>query len=191
MTSQLTDKLQSQLIQAYMILHSQQTNVRRRLSVDSDCSSGSPSSSISSSANTSPMSSFTAPSPEFSFSISTKPSPSAGFRRHSRSSSMGSRRGSLSPPTSPNRTSITSIPEEPSAPAPLSVDEAKLVDISSRIKTTLTDLLNCDAVKTDPRMRTWVATRLMDVEHELKEQKRRRHSSCAGDADMIASHLCV
>ncbi|KAI4722907.1 hypothetical protein E4T48_00775 [Aureobasidium sp. EXF-10727] len=181
----------SQLIQAYMILHSQQTNVRRRLSVDSDCSSssGSPSSSTSSSANTSPMSSFTAPSPEFSFS--TKSPPSTGVRRHSRSSSMSSRRGSLSPPTSPNRTSITSIPEEPSAPAPLSGDEAKLADISSRIKTTLTDLLNCDAVKTDPRMRSWVATRLMDVEHELKEQKRRRHSCCAEDANMIASHLCV
>ncbi|KAG9885289.1 hypothetical protein KCU94_g17742, partial [Aureobasidium melanogenum] len=104
---------------------------------------------------------------------------------------MGSRRGSLSPPTSPNRTSITSIPEEPSGPPPLSVDEAKLADISSRIKTTLTDLLNCDAVKNDPRMRSWVATRLMDVEHELKEQKRRRHSSHAEDAEMIASHLCV
>ncbi|KAI4741406.1 hypothetical protein E4T50_08191 [Aureobasidium sp. EXF-12298] len=181
----------TQLIQAYMILHSQQTNVRRRLSVDSNVSSSSssPGSSTSSSANTSPSSSFTAPSPEFSFS--TKSSSSSGKRRHSRSSSMGSRRGSLSPPTSPNRTSIAPIPEEPSAPPPLSMDEAKLADISSRIKTTLTDLLNCDAVKNDNRMRSWVATRLMDVEHELKEQKRRRHSSHVEDAELIASHLCL
>jgi len=71
------------------------------------------------------------------------------------------------------------------------MDEAKLADISSRIKTTLTDLLNCDAVKNDNRMRSWVATRLMDVEHELKEQKRRRHSSHAEDAELIASHLCL
>ncbi|KAH0352556.1 hypothetical protein KCU83_g3617, partial [Aureobasidium melanogenum] len=180
----------SQLIQAYMILHSQQTNVRRRLSVDSNSSSSSsPNSSAASSASVSPMSSFSSPSPESSFS--SKSPPSSGFRRHSRSASMGSRRGSLSPPTSPHRMSITSIPEEPSGPPPLSIDEAKLADISSRIKTTLTDLLNCDAVKNDPRMRSWVATRLMDVEHELKEQKRRRHSSHAEDAEMIASHLCV
>ncbi|KAH0268816.1 hypothetical protein KCU91_g9134, partial [Aureobasidium melanogenum] len=44
----------SQLIQAYMILHSQQTNVRRRLSVDSSSSSASsPNSSTSSSASVS------------------------------------------------------------------------------------------------------------------------------------------
>ncbi|KAH0335787.1 hypothetical protein KCU81_g8876, partial [Aureobasidium melanogenum] len=181
----------SQLIQAYMILHSQQTNVRRRLSVDSSSSSASsPNSSTSSSASVSPMSSFSSPSPEFSFSSRSPPS-SSGLRRHSRSASLSSRRGSLSPPTSPHRMSITSIPEEPSGPPPLSVDEAKLADISSRIKTTLTDLLNCDAVKNDPRMRSWVATRLMDVEHELKEQKRRRHSSHAEDAEVIASHLRV
>jgi hypothetical protein len=69
------------------------------------------------------------------------------------------------------------------------MDEVKLADLSSRIKTTLTDLLNCDAVKNDNRMRSWVATRLMDVEHELKEQKRRRHSCTAEDADLIASNL--
>ncbi|KAI5211697.1 hypothetical protein E4T42_07508 [Aureobasidium subglaciale] len=180
----------SQLIQTYMILHSQQTNVRRRLSIDSNCSSSSSSPSSSSpSASASPSSSFASPSPAFSFS--TKQTPPSGMRRHSRSSSLGSRRSSLSPPTSPNRTSITSIPEEPSAPPPLTIDEVKLADISSRIKNTLTDLINCDAVKNDPRMRSWVATRLMDVEHELKEQKRRRHSSHAEDAELIASNLRV
>ncbi|KAI5196153.1 hypothetical protein E4T39_07936 [Aureobasidium subglaciale] len=180
----------SQLIQTYMILHSQQTNVRRRLSIDSNCSSSSSSPSSSSpSASASPSSSFASPSPAFSFSSSMKQTPPSGMRRHSRSSSLGSRRSSLSPPTSPNRTSITSIPEEPSAPPPLTIDEVKLADISCQIKNTLTDLMNCDAVKNDPRMRSWVATRLMDVEHELKEQKRRRHSSHAEDAELIASHL--
>jgi hypothetical protein len=70
-------------------------------------------------------------------------------------------------------------------------DEIKLADISSRIKSTLTDLINCEAVKKDNRMRAWVATRLLDVEHELKEQKRRRHSSHVEDAELIASHLRV
>ncbi|THZ27736.1 hypothetical protein D6C91_02164 [Aureobasidium pullulans] len=183
----------SQLIQAYMILHSQQTNVRRRLSTDSNSSgSSSPGSSSSpSSSYNSPSSSFTAPSPAFSFS--TKPSSPTTARRHSRSSSTSTRRSSLSPPTSPNRTTIPPIPEEETleAPPPLSNDEVKLADISSRIKNTLTDLLNCDAVKSDSRMRSWVATRLMDVEHDLKEQKRRRHSSHAEDAELIASHLRV
>ena len=65
----------------------------------------------------------------------------------------------------------------------LSNDEVKLNDISNRIKMTLTDLLNCDGVKGDSRMRNWVAVRLMDVEHELKESKRRRHS--VGSVDMV------
>lgn len=73
--------------------------------------------------------------------------------------------------------------------AGLSNDEMKLADICSKIKTTLTDLLNCDGVRGDSRMRNWVATRLMDVEHDLKESKRRRHSGDIERADVIAASL--
>lgn len=56
----------------------------------------------------------------------------------------------------------------------MSNDEHKLADISNKIKMTLTDLLDCDGVEGDSRMRNWVATRLMDVEHELNQPERRR-----------------
>lgn len=71
----------------------------------------------------------------------------------------------------------------------MSNDEIKLADISNRIKMTLTDLLNCEGVKGDMRMRNWVATRLMDVEHELKESKRRRNSVDAEQVRVIAASL--
>jgi len=59
---------------------------------------------------------------------------------------------------------------------PESADERKLYDINADIKSTLTDLLNCDAIRKDSKMRLWVATRLMDAELELKRQRKRRRS---------------
>ena len=144
-----------------MSLHSQQTHVRRRLSQDS-----------TSNISVSPT----------SHSVSSSPTRA---RRSSRAKSM-----SASPPS--RRSSIESIPEHPEdeeCTLTLSNDELKLHDISSRIKTTLTDLINCDGVRGDSRMRNWVAVRLMDVEHELKESKRRRHSVDATQARAISASL--
>jgi len=59
----------------------------------------------------------------------------------------------------------------------MSPDERKLFDINHDIKTTLTELLNCAAVRHDHRMRLWVQTRLLDAEKELKRQRRRRVSA--------------
>ncbi|KIW05653.1 uncharacterized protein PV09_03519 [Verruconis gallopava] len=56
-------------------------------------------------------------------------------------------------------------------------DEANLYEINHQIKCLLTDLLNCDSVKSDKVYRTWVQARLMDAEHELKRQRRRRSSA--------------
>jgi hypothetical protein len=52
-------------------------------------------------------------------------------------------------------------------------DEQKLKNVNLQIKTTLTDLLNCESVKSDRRYRMWVQTRLMDTEKELKEGRSR------------------
>ncbi|KAH9845819.1 hypothetical protein Tdes44962_MAKER00029 [Teratosphaeria destructans] len=60
---------------------------------------------------------------------------------------------------------------------PLSQDEVQLFDINYDIKSTLTDLLNCEAVKNDSKMRIWVQSRLMDAELELKRQRKRRVSA--------------
>lgn len=144
-----------------MILHSQQTHVRRRLSQDY---------------STSPTpASPTASSPDFSSSSSSSSSPS----RHSsprRSSPKSRRTSSLSHHRSSSFAPIPELPDAESSALALSLDESKLADISNKIKSTLIDLINCDDVKGDARMRSWCATRLMDVEHELKDSKRRRHS---------------
>ncbi|TKA80493.1 hypothetical protein B0A55_02303 [Friedmanniomyces simplex] len=99
----------------------------------------------------------------------------------------------ISPPTlalpkpasiksSSRRPSMSPIPED----APLydandchfamSPDECKLYDVNRNIKSTLTELLNCDAVRHDHKMRLWVQTRLLDAEHELKRQRKKRVS---------------
>src|ERR1700761_5959128 len=56
------------------------------------------------------------------------------------------------------------------------VYEATLYEISQQIKMTLTELLNCNSVKRDRMFRAWVQERLMDAEHELKRQRRRKSS---------------
>jgi hypothetical protein len=54
--------------------------------------------------------------------------------------------------------------------------EASLYEINQQIKTTLTELLNCESVKHDKMFRAWVQTKLMDAEHQLKRQRKRRSS---------------
>lgn len=55
-------------------------------------------------------------------------------------------------------------------------DDHKLYEVNHDIKSTLTELLNCEAVRQDSKMRLWVQTRLMDAELELKRQRKRRLS---------------
>jgi hypothetical protein len=64
-------------------------------------------------------------------------------------------------------------------------DESMLYELNQRIKTTLTELLNCESVKHDKDYRAWVQSKLMDAEHELKRQRRRR-SSVVGHETMKA-----
>lgn len=56
-------------------------------------------------------------------------------------------------------------------------DEARFFDISADIKSTLTDLLNCETVRKDSSMRMWVQSRLMDAELELKRQRKRKRGT--------------
>lgn len=53
-------------------------------------------------------------------------------------------------------------------------DEQKLCDVNEGIKRALTELLNSEAVRKDRAMRTWVQTRLLDTERELRTGRRRR-----------------
>lgn len=53
-------------------------------------------------------------------------------------------------------------------------EEAKLCHVNEGIKRALTELLNCEAVREDRALRTWVQGRLMDTERELRSGRRRR-----------------
>lgn len=50
--------------------------------------------------------------------------------------------------------------------------ETKLNDLKLQIKCALTNLLNCEGVKTDMRYRAWVQKRLMDTEKDLGDFRR-------------------
>lgn len=52
-------------------------------------------------------------------------------------------------------------------------DENKLKDVNLQIKSTLTELLNCESVRNDRKYRMWIQTRLMDAEKELKVSRTR------------------
>ncbi|KAK3074072.1 hypothetical protein LTR53_003784 [Teratosphaeriaceae sp. CCFEE 6253] len=69
----------------------------------------------------------------------------------------------------------------------MSPDERKLYDVNHDIKSTLTELLNCEAVRHDGKMRLWVQTRLFDAESELKRQRRRRVSAPGSTLDPDAA----
>lgn len=58
-------------------------------------------------------------------------------------------------------------------------EEAKLVTVNEGIKRALTELLNCEAVRSDKVFRSFCMTRLMETEQELRSGRRRR--SCPVD----------
>ncbi|KAI0967126.1 hypothetical protein F4678DRAFT_252571 [Xylaria arbuscula] len=59
----------------------------------------------------------------------------------------------------------------------VAADEQKLFDVNEGMKRALTELLNCEAVRQDKAMRTWVQTRLLETEKELRRGRRRRSSA--------------
>ncbi|KAF2218175.1 hypothetical protein BDZ85DRAFT_313042 [Elsinoe ampelina] len=159
------DPERAQLVQAYMVLRSQQTSVQRRLSSPPP---ESPSSSAASSPETRPL----------DYDAEGDLTPVTPIRRRSSHTTSPS----ASPRTSHSqrspylrRPSVPSIPEMPDTETRIDTDSDKLDSINLKIKATLTDLLNCESVKSDERMRSWVQTRLMDAQQTLNE--RRRHSS--------------
>ncbi|KAM3074319.1 hypothetical protein ACMFMG_002867 [Clarireedia jacksonii] len=76
---------------------------------------------------------------------------------------------SLISPTFNRTNSLASVVDE----SKVEEYEMKLKNVNLQIKTTLTDLLNCESVKNDKRYRMWVQTRLMDTEKELRGSRSR------------------
>jgi LmbE family N-acetylglucosaminyl deacetylase len=142
----------------------------------------------------------------FSTTSATSPSRSPDRHRHaSLSSSPGSddsfltspprvarnhHRGGSIPQSRPRpvmRTRRSSLPPvvDERILGEIEQDEVKLKDVNQQIKSTLTELLNCESVRGDRRYRMWIQTRLMDAEKELKNTRskscgRRRSENAEG-----------
>lgn len=72
---------------------------------------------------------------------------------------------------------LDTIPDEDTL-YEISTEEQRLVDVNESIKRALTELLNCDMIRTDMPMRMWAQSRLMETEKELRSCRRRRGSPC-------------
>lgn len=174
------DPERTQLVQAYMILHSQQTSIERRLSASSTCSSDSESSSPELSPARLAVYQNSPASVSHIESIGSPQSQQAPLLPHERMFTTKS--------PFDRRTSPPSIP--PILESPDEDDEGKLFDVTGRIKSTLTDLLNCNSVRTNERMRAWVQTRLMDAQLAMNDTKRRRvNSDTSAHADALTKRL--
>ncbi|RYO79312.1 hypothetical protein DL766_009288 [Monosporascus sp. MC13-8B] len=93
------------------------------------------------------------------------------FRNHQRSSGYsGTRSGYRGSHSMLQPVLDESLVEE------MAAGEQKLSDVNEGIKRALTELLNCETVRKDRAMRTWVQSRLMDTEKELRSGRRRRSS---------------
>ncbi|KAF2722388.1 hypothetical protein K431DRAFT_338207 [Polychaeton citri CBS 116435] len=188
-------------LQQYWILHSQLDNIRRRLSNGSSTSPP-PSSAHDLNSYSPPASPKSSPSNSIDMSCSSESSsvetsptlqarngplssmPAFALPRPVTSQRSRRRHGSSRSPT------VDPIPEHhvmhaaatfrgrhsSSSPSD-SIENDQLFQINHDIKTTLTDLLNCEAVRHDSAMRLWVQTKLMDAELELKRQRKRRISA--------------
>jgi len=100
----------------------------------------------------------------------------------------------FSSPTSPNSNTFPSWPDSPAyspstTPArqsQSSTNEHTLLDLNGQIVATLTELLNCDSIKHDMALRSWVQERLMEAEHDCRKQRRRRKSGASREAAAAA-----
>lgn len=159
-------------LQKYLLLHSQHDALQKHLL------------SISEDANSSPS---TSP-PDHNTYMTQAPTPAvAPSRAHQRSAStsialskgpesFGFR---TSPP--PSRPGLlkrrSSMPTTLATVDEVRLDEEKLLNVNQQIKTTLTELLNCETVKCDRSYRMWIQSRLMDAERELKVGRSHRRQS--------------
>jgi hypothetical protein len=120
----------------------------------------------------------TVTSPSVSPTLAYSLSPSAG--KHTSPSPPRSRNHHRSPGNLTHRSTIRTLPNalEPVLDEDLLVemaaDKQKLCDVNEGIKRALTELLNSEGVRKDRVMRTWIQSRLMDTERELRTGRRKR-----------------
>lgn len=172
-------------LQKYLLLHSQHDALQKHLDQITpsypETAVSSPSHSPDRYRQVSLSSSPGSGSDEGSGFLELTPPPT--FRHHARSGSA------QSPSTSSTRRRRFSLPTvfdvDEKVVGEIEKEENKLKNVNQQIKSTLTDLLNCDSVKSDRKYRMWIQSRLMDAEQELKKTRslsadRRRNEDMGG-----------
>lgn len=109
-------------------------------------------------------------SPTRSSSSPKRHSRSSGQRRHSRASARYSG-------WDDGQDCLDTILDEDTL-YQISAEEQRLFDVNESIKRALTELLNCDAVRSDNSTRMWAQARLMETEKELRSGRRRKSTPC-------------
>ncbi|KAF2743907.1 hypothetical protein M011DRAFT_471033 [Sporormia fimetaria CBS 119925] len=121
------------------------------------------------------------PSPTPFSSMSTaNPSPNMSL-----SSSPASSRANSGSWSSLNALDQASTPSFPvPAQQPTSDDAHALCEINQQIKATLTELLNTESVRNDRALRAWVQGQLMDVEQQIRRNRRRSSGGTVNEREM-------
>jgi hypothetical protein len=170
-------------LQRYLLLHSQHEALQSHLQELAHSTSSSTHSQRGGSPTPSPRSGSAA----LAQPVGTIPHPGSYRKAHrestvdsfsSSTSSLDDHEHALSPQTSRSSTHAPSASASSELDA-LLAEEAKLLRCNRQIKSTLTELLNCESVRRDRGYSAWVQRRLMEAEMELKEG--RRHSVGHGE----------
>ncbi|TGJ80777.1 hypothetical protein E0Z10_g7982 [Xylaria hypoxylon] len=159
-------------VREYLLLHNQHEELCQRLNqLSPTFSSSSPSSSSSLSSLSIASTAVTSPSvsPTRSFLGRDRFSPCRDqqMTSHTWTPRLGCR----------SRVDQRELVRDGSVVGEVAAGEQKLYDVNEGMKRALTELLNCEAVRQDKAMRTWVQTRLMETEKELRRGRRRRSSA--------------
>ncbi|KAJ1326216.1 hypothetical protein MN608_07661 [Microdochium nivale] len=160
-------------MQKYLLLHNQHEELRQQMY--DLCPSYTNSSTAVTSPSVSPSRAFnTIPSPptlrhQSSSSSSCSSSSFGSSRSHRRSSPTSSLKSGFA-----NSLSTLAPVLDETLMVEMAAGEQKLFDVNEGIKRALTELLNCDRVRADRSMRSWVQSRLMETEKELRSGRRRR-----------------
>ncbi|GAP91222.1 hypothetical protein SAMD00023353_5300190 [Rosellinia necatrix] len=172
-------------MQEYLLLYGQHEELCQRLhelrpSLPASTSSLSPSSCSSTSSISFSLASTVVASPSISpHSPWTKEAPPPS--KLSVSPSRDQRRIGMPGTACHLRASQSDIAYDETLVGEVAAGERKLFDVNEGLKRALTELLNCEAVRQDRAMRTWVQTRLLETEKELRRGRRRRSSAAAAD----------
>jgi hypothetical protein len=160
-------------LQKYFLLHSQHDALQQHIT--QIFASMSSSNTVTTSPSQSPIRS----RPNSIYSTESDDSSSVLFlppaihvRHHQRSGSMTQQQSRY--PRSIARTSSLPTVVDETIIGEIRVEEMKMRDVNLQIKSTLTELLNCESVRNDEGYRMWVQSRLMDAERELRGARRRR-----------------